>query len=261
MKDITFLRWCQVATGMIRYRPERKLVTRELRQHLDDRYESLLAQGLYSEDAEAKTLAAMGSSEELAPLLSEIHKPHWGYAWMAVKWAMIILIIVSLIATQNASGGTMFQTSSEWLNSTAVGNYQRIFYDKPVTTFSCDDYTLQIQKVALWTPISPEFGGDKALYLQIRVTQPPLSPKFNAWHYIAATDSSGTIYLPRNDSSSVGQYSKVSFGGVKYSVFSDTGILVLHNMDGSDMEWIDLHYNRDGRDITVRIDLTGGDSP
>jgi len=261
MKDITFLRWCQEATGLIRYRPERKLVARELRQHMDDRYESLLDQGLSDEDAEAKTLTAMGSSEELAPLLAEIHKPYWGYALRVLQWVMIFLIIVSLITAHNAIDDTLFEYKSEWLSNTIVGNYQRIFYDEPKTYFPCDDYTLQIQKVALWTPVSPEFGQHKALYLQIRVTQPPLAPNFNAWRYIGATDSSGTTYIPYNDSHSLGQSSKVSLGGVKYSVFYDTGILVLHNMNGSDMEWIDLHYDRDGRNITVRIDLTGGGTP
>lgn len=260
MLNIDFTHWCRDATAKIKYPPDRRAVERELRQHLDDRYDALIAKGLSPDEATRQTLTAMGSAKEIAPQLAAIHRPHWGYAWMAVKWVTIVLIIVAFIATQNASGGTMFQTSAEWLNNTAVGNYQRIFYDEPMTTFSCDDYTLQIQKVALWTPVSPEFGEHKALYLQIRVTQPPLAPNFNAWRYIGATDSGGTVYLPRNDSSTVGQYSKVSLGGVKYSVFSDTGILVLHNMNGSDMEWIDLHYDRDGRDITVRIDLSGGDS-
>ena len=258
MKDISFLKWCHTATSQIKYPPERRLVAREMRQHLEDRYAAFVDKGLSPEEANRETLAAMGDAEQLAPLLAAVHTPHWGYALRILQWVMIFLIIVSLITAQNAIGGTMFQTSSEWLRNTTVGNYQRIFYDEPKTDFSCDDYTLQIQKVALWAPISTEYGKDTALYLQIRVMQPPLAPKFNAWRYIGATDSNGTVYIPYNDSNSLGQSNKVSFGGVKYSIFSDTGILVLHNMNGSDMEWIDLHYDRDGRNITIRIDLTGG---
>ena len=127
-------------------------------------------------------------------------------------------------------------------------------------SFHCDDYILQIQKVALWTPISTEFGEHNDIYLQIRVVQPPLTPEFNAWRYIGAKDSNGSIYFPSNDRGWVGEFNEVSFGGVKYSVFSDTGILVLRNLSGSDIEWIELHYNRDGRDVNVRINLTGGDS-
>ena len=260
MNETNFTRWCREATWRIRYGPDRAEVYQELMDHLRDHRDALMAQGAAEEDAVMQAVEAMGSAKELAPQLAAAHRPYLGYTLTALKWLMVVLIVVSLIAAGTSGGGTMSQTSSQWLeDNTSIGNYRRILYDEPMQSFSCDNYTLQIEKVALWTPISAEFGEDYAIYLQIRVMQPPFTPKFNAWRYIGAEDSSGCIYIPLNDRSWSGDFNKVSFGGMKYGVFSDTGILVLRNMDGSDIEWVDLYYRRDGRDVSLRIDLSGGD--
>lgn len=260
MYSVDIASWLKTATGKIRFRQDRIAVQDELRQHMEEKWEDLREQGIPEKEIDQRILKDMGSAEELAPLLAEIHKPHLGYTLTVLKWITALLIVASLIAVGNAGGGSMFQSDSEWLNDTTKGDFQRVFYDEPAQSFRCEDYILQIQKVALWTTTSTQYYYESAIYLQIRVMKPPLAPRFNAWQYLGAQDSNGSIYYPFNDRGWAGGFNNVSLKGVKYGVFSDTQILVIRNLDGTPMEWIDLYYDRDGRNATVRIQLTGGDS-
>ena len=80
-----FSLWCQKATEKIRYSPDRRVVCQELMDHLEDHRDALMKQGLTREEAERKSLDAMGSAEEIAPQLGAIHKPWLGYLFSTVR--------------------------------------------------------------------------------------------------------------------------------------------------------------------------------
>lgn len=72
---INFDDWCYHAVAEIRFKPDREAVFRELKNHLEDHYEYLLAQGTVPEKAMTLAMEAMGDPEEIAPQLGKIHKP------------------------------------------------------------------------------------------------------------------------------------------------------------------------------------------
>ena len=50
------------------------------------------------------------------------------------------------------------------------------------------------------------------------------------------------------------------FTGMYSRIFYDTGYLSITGIPSPDIKWMDLHFDLDGRDVTVRIELPGGDS-
>jgi hypothetical protein len=49
--------------------------------------------------------------------------------------------------------------------------------------------------------------------------------------------------------------------GTDNQLFYDIVTIYVRDIRDSNTKWIDLHFDADGRDMTVRIDLTGGDRP
>ena len=62
MKSIRFERWCSVAVGRIRFKPDRKEVYEELYAHMEDQYEELTAAGLSEKEAEDALHSDPGSA-------------------------------------------------------------------------------------------------------------------------------------------------------------------------------------------------------
>ena len=83
MANREFIYWCRDAISGIRYWKDRNKVFGELYEHLEDRYDYFIEKGYTHEQAQKKTLEAMGDPMELAPQLAAIHKPHWAYAAIA----------------------------------------------------------------------------------------------------------------------------------------------------------------------------------
>ena len=264
MPNIDFTHWGRDATAKIKYPPERRAVERELRQHLEDRYDGLIAKGLSHDEANQQTLAAMGSAKELAPLLAEIHKPHWGYAVIALKWVMVALLLIVCIIGNRANDHTITDSA---FTTTESGEFSRIRLLEPNISFQCDSYRLTVQKAALWESTQKtnhHTNTTTTLYtlrLQIRVTQPPFHPQFNAWEYFWAEDSQGNRYVADiQAAASSSDWGQTHFAGMESRIFYDAGYLSISSIPSPDIKWMDLHFDLDGRDITVRIDLTGGDS-
>ena len=74
-----------------------------------------------------------------------------------------------------------------------------------------------------------------------------------------AVDSLGNVYASyANDGYT---WQKALYGSVNGTgFFSHTMELWFSNFCSQDADWIELRYDRSGRDIRLRIDLTGGDS-
>ena len=96
MKNLAFCQWCSVATGRILYGPDREAVYTELRNHMEDHWESLVAQGVSEKDAMHMVLQAMGDPEEIAPQLGALHKPIWGYLLRISRILAVIFLYHSI---------------------------------------------------------------------------------------------------------------------------------------------------------------------
>lgn len=247
-----FAAWCKAATEKIRYGPDRDVVSKELRDHLEDRYDALIAQGVPEEEAARRTLEAMGSAEIIAPQLAAIHRPWLGWLVSTLKAVAIISVVFLALSIPR----TLFLYTIETTGSLSVQqNTENITmtYDAEV---SCEReaYHFTINRVAASDSID-------RLYLQLTVRRFPGMPKFDAVEHFYAIDSNGNIYASIDNRTQVfdrtaGRW--VQRGGSSHGVGHDRFALSLTEFDLT-AQWVEIRYDRDGREIVLHIDLTGGE--
>ena len=67
--------WLRIATAGIVSPKEREQAKQELKDHIVDHMDALLAAGLSPEDAKKQAISAMGDPEITAKLLRKVHQP------------------------------------------------------------------------------------------------------------------------------------------------------------------------------------------
>jgi hypothetical protein len=273
--------WCILATKKIKYRQDRQTVYGELYQHIEDRYLDFLEEGMDKEQAIKRTLEVMGSAAEIAPQLAAIHRPFWGYLYSLCKWGLIALLLVTVWKFVpwvtnfleihepgwNISGYDIYkETYFEVKYDGKVQDiWNRIYYAEPDIKVSSDEYSFSVSKVFLWEisdVIGEEQGTDYHLYILMDSTNPlPWADFVDIGSFFWAEDNHGTYYYSSEERLS-GNEPYVAGGNPKHlsGLFTHTYRFAC-KLDTADTEWIELHYDRAGRDITLHIDLTGGDIP
>ena len=108
--------WLTAATRGIRFGPDREAVTRELRDHLDDKTADLMRifPDMAGWEAEALALSRMGDPEEIGAELARIHKPWLGYLWQA---SGILLKVLAAVLAFTLFNRLVFHQGLDGLNS------------------------------------------------------------------------------------------------------------------------------------------------
>lgn len=268
MRYYRFKVWCEQAVSGIIFPPDRKKVSTELYLHMEDHYDDLIEQGIPPETAEKQVVSAMGDARELAPLLAAVHRPFWGYFLHTTRELLVIALCVALIFLGRFISDKPFsQPYYDKHGSFELENYGpesgRILlsYSEPGCSFESDGYTFTVTKAAFWTPAESETGIHYFHILAEQFNPRPwaASPRIIYWFW--AEDSLGNHYCSRgnklhtefNDAIVLGNCSHTSPLTYTYELWISSETL-------AGAEWIDLHYDRDGRDCVLRIDLTGGDA-
>ena len=265
-----FYYWCRDAVSQIRYRPDREKVYTELRGHMQDRYESYLAEGMDEKEAEIKTLAAMGDAKELAPQLAAIHKPHWAYAMVITRFLAFILIMAIVISGVSLAVKRLevdgWQDWFDWPDDPwdpyTEGNGTQVAYVTPKdVTDSTDGYYFKVKKAVMWqqedAPAAENGICYGQLYVRLNVTNLlPWMSQLPAVHWMWAVDSAGTYYTSKNEQNPTTQawITPMLDGDRLWTQSYD----VYFQGAPADIQWVELHYDRDGRDILLHIDLSGG---
>lgn len=274
--------WCKSATKGIKYRPDRQEVYNELYQHIEDRYLDFLDQGMKEDKALQMTLCVMGDAEKIAPQLAAIHRPFWGYLYSLCKWGLIVLVLVTvwkfvpwlITCCQeiyepglNINGHNVYEeTYFEVMYDGQVQDiWDRLYYAEPDVKAYSDGYTFSISKVFLWSvsnKIDKEQETENYLYILMDCTNLlPWADYSDIGGWFWAEDSHGTYYycmeefLYGNEPSIRGGNPSHRPGPFTYTYLFSCGL------DTPDTEWIELHYDRAGRDIVLHVDLTGGETP
>ncbi len=86
--------WADEAVDQMRFPPDRKVVWRELMDHMEDAWELHMERGLTNEEAQLETIRAMGDPVETGKLLNKAHRPWLGWLWWASKWLAIALAVL-----------------------------------------------------------------------------------------------------------------------------------------------------------------------
>ena len=249
MNDRDFTAWCKAATAKIRYGPDREAVSAELQAHLEDKYDALVASGLSPEEAAAKTLESMGSPAEIAPQLGAIHRPWLGYLYSTTRLIAITLCVVTVFAL----GFNMLQRFSSGFSYRAevFDGYQNSeYYSRPNVTVYAEGYRFRITQAV----VVPE---EQSLYFQTETVFSPWMPGFTAGNYFWAVDSLGNHYVSNAEYDAVTPGIQRTGGMISaYGIQISNWWIPQFDMDA---QWLELHYDRDGRNIVLRIELTGGE--
>ena len=248
---VNFEDWCFRAVAEIRFKQDREAVYRELRAHLEDHYENLLSQGHSPDKAQRLALEAMGDPEEIAPQLGAIHRPWLGYLYRVVKWVTIPSFICALFLLISFAGSHIHSVIStanyDSLREEAKGGT----YFQPNVSDKSDGYRFTVPEAAV------NSSGD-ILFFELQAAYWPWLSEPAIAHDIWAVDSLGNHYACKRDF----QYDdvpKVTYqGGFLSQGFCALNMEITHF--DSNAQWVELHYDRDGRDIVLRIGLTGGEA-
>ena len=273
--DYRMSNWCERACSYIKYKPDRKAAAEELSAHIEDKYEALVASGMPRTEAQAASVVAMGDAEEVGRALAKAHSPFFGYMLSVTKVLLCITVICAAFSIfgardrigmykQNAEAiaGVESNYSDEYKDISSEGyssRWIRTLFLEPDCIAKSDGYTFTVARIAEWycEYESEESSSEEHLfYLTIKATHPlPWAGFPEAVRWFTAIDSLGNVYgnmWSRNYS-----YDKTLTG----NPFSRTVFTYRYEMWLSyyvpGAEWIELQYDRDGRDITLRIDLTG----
>lgn len=250
MDNKRFDEWCQNATARVLYKPDRKAVTEELQAHLEDRYDALIEKGLSPVEAEKQALDAMGSAEEIAPQLAAVHTPWLGYLSSIIKGAAILTATLAILCSFTVGGSFLSAlASTREFDSIPVNHGPLDHYCHPNVSDSCDGYRFQVTEAGY-------NKSDSTLHFQLEIIYWPWIDGSDIPIHFRAVDSFGNYY----DSIAEAEYddpTRIARGGGLGS-----SLIFVYNMQiigfDFDAEWIELQYDRDGRDIVLRIDLTGG---
>ena len=272
MNSKRFFDWCRESVSGVRYRPDRDAVHQELYSHLEDRYEAYLAKGMDPQEAEEQTLLAMGSASEIALQLAVVHRPFWGYLLLVSRCVLTLLTVLTLIfmvgfLSDNDLWESSFAAVYPFHNYDAYTDtsYQdenqssvRIMYLEPDCHIRTDGYTISVTRAAYWKTTYTPHKEQEVFYMRLEVTNPTTwAEQPQAITMFWAEDSLGNRYYNRYEHTNSSQ---AYLGGDcrRTGLFTYTFELYLDSFISQEAQWIDLRYNRDGRDIALRIDLTGG---
>lgn len=268
--------WCDTATCMLRFQPDRKKVHHELRTHLQEHFDALVEQGIEPQEAADRAREAMGDPLEVAPLLAAVHRPFWGFCLRISQVAMIALLCVcTILGARYVKNLDIDQPGSWWeydmFDSASYGGDtgRTLHYLlEPGNRFTTDYSIFTLSNAVISTKYFEYYGEERnvayfrleqisALPIQeyMEYTKWTTGPKSITANFYAV-DSHGNTYT---FCGSENGHSWATADMRQTGIFTAAHDFWINDFHGVDAKWIDICYDRDGRDIRIRIPLTGGD--
>lgn len=266
IRTIRLRRWCSDATLGIRVSPDKELVAQEMYEHVSDRMAEMIHRGLSGDDAEKAVMEIMGNPLQVNTSLGRLHKPFWT---LALRWAHRIMVVLALLTLM--CYGVHYLDTAFFRNSIVEfdraappaisGTHELLWQAEPNKTQTVDGYRIRPYQTSLWHSTSLDNEERLLLNIQLKISNPiPWSetPNFGAW--IRAEDSLGNQYVCSGLDTPARE---PAIQAIQYHTGPTTYILDLWIFQyvSEDAQWLELHYDRGGRDMTFRIPLTGGDLP
>lgn len=261
--------WCSIAVSEIRFPPDKNRVYKELADHMDDRYENLLAEGCDEATAQKRTLEAMGSATEVAAQLGKIHRPFWGYFLQITRRLLVILLAITVIPLSvflYNLASTSYRTPSydrfdpyeDTYLSDAIGTTQRVMYKTLSQQANCRGYRVRLTE-AVWTKTQhfTPAAEENNLYFRMEIKNPlPWAEMPDILENIWGRDSNGNIYYPFAS----GHPDEGHLSGWCYQTGLTTWVLEMQiiNFTPENIKWLEIYYDRDGTSFSFQISLPGG---
>lgn len=283
MGNVSWDYWVEKAGSYVKFKPDRAAVKKELLAHLEDKAETLFHGDVLLYDAQKQALEAMGDADEVGRQLAAVHKAWLGYLWIWSRRVLIICVIAAVWLAFGFSERVYISDSAEWwqAHSSHNGEYEQYwsFLELfPDCADESDGYTFTVPSAVVryneTYQVRTEYEGEiyedtveenTSLYLVLRATRLlPMTESCTAFRSFYAVDDLGNTYMSasyywsswssRNNGKEkalVGNYGLSSLWSSDYQAW-------ISSID-PDAQWIELRYDRDGRDVRLRIDLTGGE--
>lgn len=232
----------------VRFRPDHKVIRKELLAHMEDGRADLERLGYDRELAEQRTLEAMGEAKEIGADLDRAHHPFWGRLWQFSRRLLAVLLITVLVILFRANGRVNdgFLRTAEQLRWTepAAGadraeTKHAVLWLAPGEVTETDG-VFQAE-LHLWIRMQDPFGyGPELLpYLEFSDDQGAVPPR---------TWTETGIWQPE-----VGYWKTVSSTDNSWTRYRWTFQLVLDHAP----QWVELTYPYGGNSWTLRAEWEG----
>ena len=267
--------WLDAATKAIRFGPDRRAVRSELSAHLEDKALDFqrIFPGLTEDEAKERAAAEMGDPEEIGRELARLHKPLLGYAWLASKVLLGVVIGagVLLFANRTYQSGlsNLLDGPHSWYGDydppiAAIYKGVELDYLGPLADsgpVQAGEYTFSTDCGELWNVAMGNGETSRVVYFQLEVRHPRPMEQLNylVEETMWAQDDRGGVILSQREYFDMaarerGDRKVLHFDRLDDGIFTDRYEVSLEITDRS-AQRVDLRYTEIGADLTIPISL------
>ena len=268
-------KWLDKATAAIRFGPDRRTVRSELSAHLEDKALDFqrIFPDLTEEEAQERAAAEMGDPAEIGRELARLHRPLLGYAWLASKVLLGVVIGagVLLFANRTYQDGisNLLDGPHSWYGDydppiAAIYEESGLDYLGPLADsgpVQAGEYTFSTDCGELWNVTMGNGETSRVVYFQLEVRHPRPMEQLNylVEETMWAQDDRGGVILSQRDYFDMvyperGGRKVLHFDRLDDGIFTDRYEVSLEITDRS-AQRVDLRYAEIGADLTIPISL------
>ena len=267
--------WLDAATKAIRFGPDRRTVRSELSAHLEDKALDFqrIFPDLTQEEAQDRAASEMGDPAEIGKELARLHKPLLGYAWLASKVLLGVVIgaAVLLFANRTYQYGisNLLDGPHSWYGDydppiAAIYKGVELDYLGPLANsgpVQAGEYTFSTDCGELWNVAMGNGETSRVVYFQLEVRHPRPMEQLNylVEETMWAQDDRGGVILSQREYFDMaarerGDRKVLHFDRLDDGIFTDRYEVSLEITDRS-AQRVDLRYTEMGADLTIPISL------
>ncbi len=198
MKRDPLERWLAQATCGIKFGPDRRTVSSELREHIEDKLCDI--RRIYPDMTQAavleRALSQMGDAEEIGRELAKIHRPWLGYLWRATQVLLVCMLVAATLLIEDWpdwSGSYSVEPflfperlpmDTEWGEVRAIGAGAEII--------EVGGYTFEVSRASVF--VRSEGNSILLFTLRVHTHRPWELPDRDVCHWISVSDSAGNYW-------------------------------------------------------------------
>ena len=178
-----FETWRDTVVQQVRFKPDRRAISRELTAHYEDHVRDLERVGYDHNLALERALTAMGDAEIIGKALDKVHKPWLGWLWLASRTVLLFSLAVFLVSLPETGsffhmlGNTFFPPEDPGAYQLNISRYQALNEQEGHTVWNAmgtleaqpvrlPGYTLSLIEGAWWQYNDQFYRGECLLRLE-----------------------------------------------------------------------------------------------
>lgn len=175
----------------VKFKYDHAAIYSELKDHMQDRYEEFLEEGMEQEGALQAVLTNMGDAHTIGEELNQVHSPFLGWIWRSLRMVLIVLVVANIVPVfvLGVSGFiSLFDRYEKKTDSPLVYcidlDYKEKVYD---TTLIIDeilyyeDQTLEVRYATWVNPFSDSIKWTSSIAIQAYAGEEELERNMSGW--------------------------------------------------------------------------------